>query len=714
MLQNQTLSAIISSLRAFDLFSDTLDILIISFVFYQLIQFARKSRAGQLVKGIALLILFYGFAVLLDLRTVTWVLNNVVTVAFTAAVVIFQPELRRALERMGQTTVWANRLFGNRRTDPSLRGVWQSAVVAICDAAEQLSDTRTGALMVLERRNNLDEIIRTGTPMHADVIPEMLGTIFYEGTPLHDGAVVIRDGVIVAAGCVLPLSNNLDMGKDMGTRHRAGLGMSENSDAIVVVVSEETGIISLAKNGVLIRRLDRQNLFNLLQEEVVPPEETEEDNESVLKKLLRKGGNAPQGRKSLMDNRVVSILMALACGLATWLVVTIYIDPQGSTTIRDVPINYANSATTYTNQGLDIVERPDISGVTVRVEGNITSIGKMTSSDIMVYPSYSGVSGAGKVTLRLQARVTNTTDYSGNIKCTVEKPYDTIDVVFDEVSEKTVPVTVDASAVSIADGYMLNKTSAVPAEITLRGPTSELDQISQVVAPVLSDDALADTTTTPSTLELRDENGNTITPQYTTMDSDSANVTLTIYQVRELPLEVDFIGVPNGFDTSSLHYTLSQQKLRVAGPARTVSALESLTVTDFDLAREFEMDRDYQRLIELPAGVVSLDGVTNVTLSFNTTDMASTTLNISNIRLVNVPSNYDMEILSSLVSGVELYGPKDEIEELSADSVVAQIDCQSISLTVGQQTIPVTIQIPSSTRIFATGSYTVQCEVTAK
>ena len=247
-----------------------------------------------MVKGIALLILFYGFAVLLDLRTVTWVLNNVVTVAFTAAVVIFQPELRRALERMGQTTVWANRLFGNRHRSFAAR--CGSAVVAICDAAEQLSDTRTGALMVLERRNNLDEIIRTGTPMHADVIPEMLGTIFYEGTPLHDGAVVIRDGVIVAAGCVLPLSNNLDMGKDMGTRHRAGLGMSENSDAIVVVVSEETGIISLAKNGVLIRRLDRQNLFNLLQEEVVPPEETEEDNESVLKKLLRKGGNAPHAK----------------------------------------------------------------------------------------------------------------------------------------------------------------------------------------------------------------------------------------------------------------------------------------------------------------------------------------------------------------------------------------------------------------------------------
>ena len=290
MLQNQTISAITSTLRAFDPVSDTLDILIISFAFYQLIQFARKSKAGQLVRGILLIVLFYGLAYVLNLRTVTWVLNNVVTIGFTAAVVIFQPELRRTLERMGQTTVWAGRLFGNRHADPSLRGVWQSAVVAICDAAEQLSDTRTGALMVLERHNNLEEIIRTGTPMHADVIPEMLGTIFYEGTPLHDGAVVIRDGVIVAAGCVLPLSNNLEMGKDMGTRRRAGLGMSENSDAIVVIVSEETGIISMAKNGVLIRRLDRQNLFNLLQEEIVPPEETAETRVSSLKKLLHKGG----------------------------------------------------------------------------------------------------------------------------------------------------------------------------------------------------------------------------------------------------------------------------------------------------------------------------------------------------------------------------------------------------------------------------------------
>ena len=289
----ELVDAVMSNLRVFNPVRDTIDILIISFVFYQLIVFARKSHAGQLIKGLVLLLAFFALANVLELRTVSWVLNNVLTIGFTAAVIIFQPELRRALERMGQSTGWAGQLF-SRRADPSLRGVWQSAVVAICDAAEQLSDTRTGALMVLERNNNLDEVIRTGTTFNANVIPEVLGTIFYEGTPLHDGAVIIRDGTIVAAGCVLPLSNNLQMGKDMGTRHRAGLGMSENSDAIVIVVSEETGIISMAKNGVLIRRLDRQNLYNMLQEEIIPPEEDEQGAPSLWQRLLQslKGGQA--------------------------------------------------------------------------------------------------------------------------------------------------------------------------------------------------------------------------------------------------------------------------------------------------------------------------------------------------------------------------------------------------------------------------------------
>ena len=162
-------------------------------------------------------------------------------------------------------------------------------------------------------------------------------------------------------------------------------------------------------------------------------------------------GAAPKGPRTIWDNPIFTMVLAIILGFVTWTIVTVFIDPQGSKIVANVPINYTSGASTYTAQGLDIVEKPDIEGVTVKVEGNSTIIGNIQNSDIMVYPSYAGVSGAGKVTLRLQARVPNTTDFPGDIDCTVESP-ETIDVVFDEVSEKTIQVTVDDSAVPISTG----------------------------------------------------------------------------------------------------------------------------------------------------------------------------------------------------------------------------------------------------------------------
>ena len=268
------MSAFLSNLRAsFNPPFDIIDILVVAFIIYEIIQLVRQTRTAQLAKGILVLVLAWAASTLLELRTLQWIINGIMSFGLVALVVVFQPELRRALEQVGRANIMGIQLFRTKKTPGDLRAVWQSAAVAVCDAAERLSETSTGALIVLERQTNLSEIIKTGTVLEADVTPELLGTIFYVGTPLHDGAVVIRDGRIEAAGCFLPLSDNLEIGKDMGTRHRAALGMSENSDAVVVVVSEETGIISLAKNGVLIRRLDRQNLFNLLEGDVVPPEQ---------------------------------------------------------------------------------------------------------------------------------------------------------------------------------------------------------------------------------------------------------------------------------------------------------------------------------------------------------------------------------------------------------------------------------------------------------
>ena len=273
-----TLNSIVANFQTFKLV-DLLDILIIAFLIYQLLGIVNRTRAGQLAKGALIVLAVYLVANILNMRTVTWLLNSLLQVGLLTLVVLFQPEIRRALERMGQTDQWAYRFFNKSRyNDTSLKGAWRSAIIAICDAAERFSETKTGALIVLERHTNLSEIVRTGTPVNSAVNLEVLGTIFYEGTPLHDGAAIIENGRIKAAGCVLPLSNNLDLGKDMGTRHRACLGIAENSDAIAIVVSEETGIISMAKNGVLIRHFDRQTLYTRLIDEMIPKESTVEKN----------------------------------------------------------------------------------------------------------------------------------------------------------------------------------------------------------------------------------------------------------------------------------------------------------------------------------------------------------------------------------------------------------------------------------------------------
>jgi len=264
-----------SFFSAFDQFRtmtpiDVVDILVVAYIIYRVMKLLKDTSAARLAKGILILVLIMLFASFLHLTMISWLLRNALSVGVFAVVVIFQPELRRLLEQIGKGNL-SRMLIPD--TDPD---VVESMIVATVSACADMSRTKTGALIVLERNTNLSEIVRTGTPVNSAVNLEVLGTIFYEGTPLHDGAAIIEDGRIKAAGCVLPLSNNLDLGKDMGTRHRACLGIAENSDAIAIVVSEETGIISMAKNGVLMRHFDRQTLYTRLVDEMIPKETASE------------------------------------------------------------------------------------------------------------------------------------------------------------------------------------------------------------------------------------------------------------------------------------------------------------------------------------------------------------------------------------------------------------------------------------------------------
>ena len=240
---------------------DILDILAVAYIIYLLIQLIRETRAEPLLKGILMIIIVMQVSKWLQLNTIYFVLKNAMNYGIIAMIIIFQPELRRALEKMGHTWFGLSSFGAEDNISES-----EQTVNEICRACEALSKTKTGAIMVIERETKLGDIIHAGVKIDAHLTSELLLNIFVVNTPLHDGAVVIRNNRILAATCVLPLTQREDLPPELGTRHRASIGMTEEADAVSVIVSEETGIISYAVNGKLFRRQSPESLKKNLME----------------------------------------------------------------------------------------------------------------------------------------------------------------------------------------------------------------------------------------------------------------------------------------------------------------------------------------------------------------------------------------------------------------------------------------------------------------
>ena len=272
--------------------SDLLDIAILSFVIYKLLWMLRKTSSGRVMRGILIFRLAMFLSYALDLTATSFVLDRVVELGILALVILFQPELRRLLEKMGSGRI--GQVFASSK-EPEGAEV-ERAIQQTTEAYADMSRDKVGALMVFERQNLLDDIIKTGTPLDCSVSSELLKNLFWNKAPLHDGAVIVRDGRIVGAGCMLPLSSNVNLSRDLGMRHRAGIGMSENSDAVVVIVSEETGSISAAVGGMLKRHLAPETLERLLRNELLSDEEKERRKGGPLPKLSQLfGGDRKEG-----------------------------------------------------------------------------------------------------------------------------------------------------------------------------------------------------------------------------------------------------------------------------------------------------------------------------------------------------------------------------------------------------------------------------------
>ncbi len=273
---------IFRTVRSISIF-DVIDILSVSILFYFLYKFMRERRSGRLALGIAVLLLLKFASELFDMYLIQFILQNVFQAGLIAVAIIFQPELRSALEKVGAGPLRLKNISDAKTDTVDLM------INNIASAAADLSSTKTGALIVIERLTKLGDLILTGTVIDADPSPFLIKNIFFNKAPLHDGALIVRDSRLHAAGCFLPLSQNDDIVKDLGTRHRAAIGASENSDAIVVVVSEETGIISVAVEGVLYRGYDKKTLADELRSRLIT--NTSDGNRYSIKNIFTSKNN---------------------------------------------------------------------------------------------------------------------------------------------------------------------------------------------------------------------------------------------------------------------------------------------------------------------------------------------------------------------------------------------------------------------------------------
>ena len=261
--------------------TDVIDIVIVSYLLYELLGFIKETRAQQLFRGVLLIVAFFLVSEVFNLSLLNWLFTRLITVGLIAVVILFQPEIRRGLEQIGRRGVlsWQFRDIG--------KDEMYATVHKIVDAVDDFSSTQTGALMAIERETMLTDICESGVIVDAEISVRLLGNLFYEGSPLHDGAVIIRGDRVHAASCVLPLTERQNIGKNLGTRHRAALGLSEVSDAFVIVVSEETGAISVAQYGEFKRFLDLKTLEKMLLDIYLP---STEDRDLLSRFKILRGG----------------------------------------------------------------------------------------------------------------------------------------------------------------------------------------------------------------------------------------------------------------------------------------------------------------------------------------------------------------------------------------------------------------------------------------
>ena len=400
--------------------------------------------------------------------------------------------------------------------------------------------------------------------------------------------------------------------------------------------------------------------------------------------------------QNLLKSDRFTLVISFIIAVTLWSIVVTFFSTEARTTIEDVPINFEYNAS-FLNLELEIIEK-DIETVDVVVTGPRNVIGALTKDDIIVYPQFSNVRDSGKYSLAINAVKT-----SSVMEYQIESlsSYQVV-VRFDHLIEKTFNVEVDVSKLTVPSEFMVDKIYATPGEVTVKGPQNSVDLISKVVATVEAQE-LTQSSVLPATLTLYDENGDVVDSTFVTFNQEEFTITVPVLSEVVLPVKVDYINVPAGFDTDTLDVVLSQETIRLAVPTKTAQNLTEYVVGYIDL-KTLETDRPYVFDVTMSGSYKNVDEVSQISATVSAEGLSSKTVTIQEIKLLN-QGNQNVQVLTQKISNVEIVGEADVVEKLSAGSVIAQIDMSYVLLAQGQQTVEVDVIIPSTGKAYAKGTY---------
>lgn len=403
------------------------------------------------------------------------------------------------------------------------------------------------------------------------------------------------------------------------------------------------------------------------------------------------------------DNRFL-LFFSFMVALMLWSYVVVYVNNQDTTIIRNVPINMQYRRSMYQSMGLDVIET-DIDSVDVSVTGPRSVTGDLTADDIIIYPTITTIDGAGSYTLTL------TYEKASNVKTfTINSlSKDSVTVRLDRVITREFPVEVDISTITVDSGKMADRPSANPAVLNITGPEYKVSTIKRVVAATTSSETLAQSAVMPGTIRLYDENDSEIDHKLLSFDKETIDITIPIMKEMTVPLKVEYVNVPDGFDTSVLNMSLSVNEIRLAVPAQSAASLTEFVAGYIDLAT-LQTDHRYIIDIKLPTGYRSMDDIQQVNATVSSENLVERSVNVDEIKILN-DANNSIKVLTQIISNVTVIGDKEVVEALSHGSIIAQIDASRLSAAQGQQTVEVEFIIPSTDKAYVKGVYTATIKI---